>query len=134
MPFSPFILAICVGIYGIFFILSWRLIGLYFEDGDRRPSKRAVMALSGIQRIVASEENGFMDRADVFHCHFYRGTVDTGEASRRVVFFRYFPDAFGKPFRNRLRRKSIKWWQTPHMRGFQLSRNRFLVWPAGSGI
>jgi hypothetical protein len=67
-----------------------------------------------------------------FHNHFYSAQVEVPGLSARVVFFRYLPDAFGRPIRGRFRKKPIRRYPPSPLRGINLLGSRYLVWHARS--
>lgn len=125
------VLLALAAVYAIGFALSWRIVGIYPLDASAGEVAGAVIWLTSSARFAVEDwEPGYLDGLWNFHNHFYSARAVVGGREIGVIYFRYLPDAFGRPCRGRYKNKEIRWYSPPPVRGIDLGRGRFWVWQA----
>jgi hypothetical protein len=130
----PILVGVLAG-FGGALALSWYMVGIYLDQRAEGEDPIGIVQVRNLSRLpVDKRELGYLDAFLGFHCHFYSAELHRDGERRLAVVLRYFPDAFGKPFAERIHGRRIIWYPMPDLRGLQVWRGIFLVWRASKWI
>jgi hypothetical protein len=106
-----------VGICASWFVLAWHLVAIYGEKAELSRAVGRAWQIRGLSRYEGESLFGFMDLLGVTHTRSYTATLEL-EKPLEIRLVRYFPDAFGRPWGDRLNGRRINWQKRPLFLGF----------------
>jgi hypothetical protein len=119
-------LAVAIFLGVVVFLAVWlavgsQFVGIYAAHKALEDAIGRWVTVRSMERIRGERVLAFYDAAGGTHAHFYGAIMDFPTGSERVTLFRYYPDALGRPFGDKLHGAPIAWQPVPVGYGFLLA-------------